>query len=241
VELECRKCGAPIAAEDVHVELAIAKCASCHAVLDLASRQTVEIAGGDAVPERRSRAPVPLPTRFQVVDTSLGLSVTWRWIGLQHLFMVFFCVAWDGVLLVWYGAAISQQQVQMMLFGSLHAFVGVGITYATLAGLLNRTRVEVRAGVLSIRHSPLPWPGNRELHAREIDQLYCVERIRHSRNSTRVTYELNAIRRRDGRTVKLIGGLDDPQQALFLEQQIEEKLRIEDRPVGGELARRRSA
>jgi len=37
--------------------------------------------------------------------------------------------------------------------------------------------------------------------------------------------------------VKLLGGLDDSNTAIFLEQQLERWLKIEDRPVAGEIPR----
>jgi hypothetical protein len=243
VELECSRCGAPIASEDVHVELAIAKCAACHAVLDLMTRQTVDDGGAPAV-HPRPRAPVPLPEEFDLRDSPRGLSVSWRWFSRTYLLMLGFCAFWDGFMVLWYALAIANRLVLMGLFGLLHAGVGVWLTYWTLAGLLNRTRVEVRGGVLSIRHFPIPWRGNRDLRARDIDQLFCAEETSHGRDGTdgaKVTYQLKAILKSDGHTMTLLSGLNDPQQALFLEQRLEEKLGIEDRPVGGELALRQSA
>jgi hypothetical protein len=241
VELECRKCGKPIADEDVHVELAVARCASCRTVMDLTSRQTVEDGDGNPGSRARLRAPVPMPARFQVSDTASGLIVTWRWFTPRLVSQALFCVIWDVLVFLGLTADHSKSQLEMMLSWLLFGGAAVWLTYTTLAGLLNRTRVEVRSGVLSIRHFPLPWPGNRDLPARDIEQLYCEERFGHSGKQTTVRYLVNAILRSDGRTVKPLGELEQAQQALFLEQLIEQRLGIADQPVGGELASRQSA
>jgi hypothetical protein len=115
--------------------------------------------------------------------------------------------------------------------------VGVGLTYFTLAGFLNQTTIEVDTFRLSIRHGPLPWFGNCTLPAAEIGQLYCQERTRRQNNGgSSTTYSVSAVTK-GGRQVKLVSTLEDQDQALFIEQQIEQYLGIEDRPVGGELAR----
>jgi hypothetical protein len=93
---------------------------------------------------------------------------------------------------------------------------------------------------LSIRHGPLPWTGNRQMSGRELTQLYGVENSRTSKGSTTYTYDLLALDR-EGRTIKLISGLTDKDQVLYLEQTLERRLGIEDAPVDGEVAKRTSA
>ena len=45
---------------------------------------------------------------------------------------------------------------------------------------------------------------------------------------------------KSGRNIKLVGGLESQEQAIFIEQKIEKYLRIEDAPVPGELYRHRT-
>ena len=65
-------------------------------------------------------------------------------------------------------------------------------------------------------------------------QLYGKEKISRSRNSTSVSYELRAVTK-SGRNIKLVGGLESQEQAIFIEQKIEKYLRIEDIPIPGEI------
>ncbi|MBI5548477.1 MAG: hypothetical protein HY901_31735 [Deltaproteobacteria bacterium] len=232
-ELRCKRCSLNIHAEDVHADLGIAKCRACHAVMDLLSR---EPAGGP--PERpASRAEVAIPKRFKVEQQGSTLSIEWRWFTLAAIFLIFFCCFWDGFLVLWYGLSFSSGEApaMMLLFPLIHVAIGAGLSWYTLALLINRTRLEVGSGMLRVRHSPLPWPGNRELSATSIEQLYCVEVVHRGKNGTSYTYDLMAVLRTGTKPLKLIGRLEKPEQALFLEQRIESFLGIEDRPVSGEL------
>jgi hypothetical protein len=121
----------------------------------------------------------------------------------------------------------------MALFGSLHAVIGIGLTYGTLAGFLNHTRISAGPARLAIEHGPLPWLGDKVLDPARVEQLYCLERRREHKGTVSYTYDLHA-RLRDGRGQKLVGGLTSAEQAAFLEQQLEALLGIADQPVAGE-------
>jgi hypothetical protein len=113
--------------------------------------------------------------------------------------------------------------------------VGVGLIYVCLACILNTTTIRADSGQLTIRHHPLPWPGGRtNLDTHNIKQLYVKRHVSHSKNGTRTTYQLHAITQ-EGRRKKLLTGLNDEDQALYLEQEIETHLGIENTPVQGEL------
>ncbi|OGG55453.1 MAG: hypothetical protein A3F84_14975 [Candidatus Handelsmanbacteria bacterium RIFCSPLOWO2_12_FULL_64_10] len=164
-----------------------------------------------------------------------GLVITWRWFSLKYIFLTVFVLFWDGFLIFWYSMALRSDDWLPILFPIIHVAVGVGLTYSVLAGYLNKTRIQVTPRSLEIEHGPLPWPGKR-LEASYVKQLYCKERIQHSRNSTSYSYELRAVTH-DGGDRKLLKGLEEAEQALYLEQEIEKFLRIEDRPIRGELER----
>lgn len=241
MQLNCEVCGAALRAEDVRLDIAVAKCHVCNAVYDLSGRK----ARGLSLPTREkalSRPKAALPSRFQVEEDGQTTRISWRWLSIQHVFMAFFCLAWDSFLAVWYGAALSTENTPLiaLIFPIAHLAVGVGLTYSTLAGFLNRTRIEVNRVRLTIRHGPLPWGGNQELPGRDLKQLYGVEVSRTSKGNTTRTYDLMALDR-EGRQVKLLSGLDEKDQVLYLEQALERRLGIEDAPVDGEIATRTSA
>lgn len=247
MQMFCEVCGSGLRAEDVRLDLAVAKCHACNAVYDLSGRK------GRALPPPAEVKPVirpkaALPPRFQVEEEGSTTRITWRWFNpIIHLFMAFFCVIWDGFLIVWYGLAIGsgaagdEVPIVAVLFPLGHVAAGIFITYITVAGFLNRTRVQVSRDQLVIRHGPLPWPGNKELAGRQLTQLFGEEVIRRGKNGVTVTYDLVAVNR-ESRKVKLLTGLTERDQVLYLEQALERRLGIEDAPVDGEVAiRNRSA
>ena len=71
----------------------------------------------------------------------------------------------------------------------------------------------------------------------DLEQLYSKEHVsRTNKGGVRYSYEVHALTR-SGNHVKILGGLSDTEQALFIEQEIEKNLRIEDTPVRGEISR----
>src|SRR5262249_8647258 len=143
--------------------------------------------------ERRpTRSKAALPTNIQVEEYGQRTVLSWRWFKTQHLLMAFFCVFWDGVLVMWYGSLLTGEGAPLcaLLFRLLHVGAGVFLTYSTLAGFLNTTRIEVNRSELTIEHGPLPWPGSRTLPGRELTQLYGQE-VRGNKGS--LTYSLFAL------------------------------------------------
>jgi len=233
MQLNCHACAKPIPAEDVNIKMAIAKCAACNAVFSFADKLGV----GARETAIAQRPVVPEPKGVTVEDLGSELLITRSWFTPAVFFLVFFCVVWDGFLIFWYSMAFTQDDVPwiMILFPTLHLAVGVGLTYFVICCFLNRTRIQVSMGQLTVRHGPLPWPGNYTLNSADIDQLYCQSKFHRGKHGGRYTYQVQAILH-DGTKQKLVSGLNDPDQAIFIEQRLEDHLRIDDRRVAGEMS-----
>lgn len=238
MKVHCSECGAPIPASDINLDRMIAKCTSCDAVFSI-----------EAAIEARKSQPkkVPLPEGVRVLrdgvddfhsggyrddaspQVSGTLTIERRWYAAHLWFLLFFCVFWDGFLVVWYGVVFASGTFGMAaFFPLLHVAVGVGLTYWVIAGFMNTTTIRVDASTLSITHAPLPWRGARRLESTEVAQLFVKEGMRRTTNGhTQQLWELHAVLR-DDRHLKLIGQLENRQQALYLENAIEEHLHIED-------------
>ena len=229
----CKQCGSEVPAADVNLDSAIAKCRKCNAVFSFAG--DLGVGRGDAV-RRRDRADVPQPAGITVEDWGGNLRFVRRWFSGLFIFLAFFCVVWDSFLIFWYSVAFGEDTPLIMkIFPIGHVAVGIGLTYYTLAGFLNRTVIEVGGGSLRIRHAPLPWPGQCDLLTSEVKQLYCQERVTHGKHGTpHYSYHLHAVTER-GRKVKLLSNLKDVDEALYLEQEVERRLGIKDRHVPGEV------
>ncbi len=231
MQVQCEKCNAAILPENLDLLRSLAKCDACGHLFNCAAQLD---ALGDDGGGRREK--VPMPKGIRLFRRANGLRILRRWFGAKFIFLFFFCLFWNGFMAVWFTIAIKNRIWPMAAFGSLHALVGLGVAYATLAGFLNTTTITVVNGLLQIRHAPIPSPGNRQFKADSLRQLYTKRRVHHGKNGTSITYELRA-RTSDGQDEKLLGSLDNENQALFIEQEIEEFLGIQNRPVPGEVER----
>lgn len=232
VELTCTKCGAPIDSQDIHLDLGLARCAHCGTIFSLKQPAASGMTGTPST----KRPPVPMPKNVEAVDTGTGLQLTYHWYSAKYIGMIIFTLFWNGFMCAWHAIALSQGAYMMSVFGLLHTAIGIGVAYYTLAGFLNRTTVTAEIGLLAVQHGPLPWPGNKQLLEEQLQQLYSKENVSHSKNGVNYSYEVHAALH-DGEPVKLLGGLDTAEQALFIEQELERYLGIVDKPVRGEIPR----
>jgi hypothetical protein len=227
MEVNCFKCNAPLAADDVNIQQAIAKCSKCQAVFRL-----------DGNGRAHDRGQVSKPERISVRHIGSETIMTYRWQWLIAVILIPFSVFWNGI--TWTIVALmyldGELNVSLALFMTPFVLVGVGSAYVAIAFLLNSTTLRATPSMLTIRHAPVPWFGNRRLDPVHIDQLSSHERIHQDKNGPSKTYELIA-HMLDGKKVKLIKGLDKPAQALYLEQELEAALAIEDRPMPNEIPR----
>ncbi len=179
----------------------------------------------------------PLPERVRVSREGGVLALSYRWFSPMQFFQLFFVIVWDGFLVFWYRTVLAQSATAsnpMIWFPLLHVAVGIGLTYSTAAGFLNRTLVTVGGGQVVVRHGPVPWLGNKDVAASEIRQLYREETRSYSRGGSRSKFQLSAVTT-DNRLLRIISNVPSADIALYLEQEIEKELGIEDRKVAGEM------
>ena len=248
MKLHCPDCGTRIAADDVNLSTYVARCRACDSVFSFGSslrdfesgsHRRPAVGRAAKVDPRREEMLVP-PEGMVVQDTGRLWSARWRWFRPEFIGLAVFCVAWDAFLTFWYSAALGPHKPGdgsnwlMVVFPVGHVAIGVGMTYYTLCGFLNRTTLLVTQYEVIVRHRPLPWLGNRRLVAAEITQLYCGRAQSRSNNAgPSWTYTLMACLN-EGRQVKLVGGFRELGEAQFLERTLEDRLNLAPRPVVGE-------
>lgn len=237
-------------AEDVNITRLVAKCRACQAVFsfDPPSRDEMAARAKTQAPTPSPLLDVPLPAGIELhrdapataatgdyrspVASAGRLRIVRRWFTPHHIFLLLFAIAWNSFMVFWIVGTLSDGAgLFPLLFSSLHVAAGVWIAYMAITGLFNRTVIEVDRGVLSVRHGPIPAPGNRDIPIVELRQLFTVEKIG---NKGVRSYELQAIVS-NGPVVTIAKNLTESSQALFLERAIEDHLGIEDQPVQGEM------
>ena len=232
-DLRCKSCGAPLAERDIDLRLAIARCGHCNVVMSIGAPHTTGGSAPTTTTRPSIRPKVGLPERFQIEDLGSTLTISRSWFHPMNFFLLFFSIAWNGFMVFWHVMAFQSGFLIMSLFGLLHTAVGIGLIYGVAAGFLNKTNVSVGRGMLEIKHGPIPWKGNIAIQVADIEQLFVLEKVRHSENSTHSAYELHAVMR-SGERQLVTRKVENADQALYLEQEIERFLKIEDRPVDGE-------
>jgi hypothetical protein len=262
--MNCPRCRALIVAEDVNLEHLLAKCRACQEVFRFSpseieavtehARKDSAISEQPLAPEapaegeadgaerdldiRVSAIRAPRPASIEIEDWGHNRRMVKRWFNYSYIGMAFFCVFWDGFLIFWYSAAFfGDGPLIMILFPILHVGAGAVITYSTIAGFFNSTVVTVDQDTLEVRHGPLPWFGNLTLAVASIEQLYCTEAARNWNNRNnyyaRPLVAVNAVLA-NGTTRVVLNSLPR-EEGLFIEQQLEEWLKIVPRRVPGQV------
>lgn len=237
MKIICRVCDKEVEAADIDLSSKMAKCHYCNEVFSISDQiEEPDKTDTHAAQERASKPTVALPEKFELMEDTDYVKIVRRWFTPVFLFLAFFCIAWDGFLLFWYSMPIPDEMWIMKVFPIGHVAVGIGLTYYTLAGFFNKTIIEVYGGALTIIDTPFTLFRNKHVASEDIKQLYVKERRAQSRNSysTSYYYEVHIVTR-DNKNVKLLGGLTDHEQALFIEQKIEGFLGIKDERVAGEM------
>lgn len=133
-------------------------------------------------------------------------------------FLLFFCLIWDSITLVFMFTGAG-------FFIIFHALAGLFITWWTLTRFTNKTTVVIDRQKMKLTHGPVPWPFAKDNHipARALVQLYVGKSS--VKQNDKATYKLMA-KLDTGAEVKLIDAEPDKQLLLDLERTIETYLDI---------------
>lgn len=230
MQIYCRQCGKEIQADGVNLDKMIAKCSACNAVFSFADMYDGE--HSHQKKKQHLQYDVPMPDKFSIRDDGDTLTIERKWFSWGVIFVGIFAIIWNAVLWIFFVPNFSEVGSMFTLF--LLPFIGAGIflIYTSIAGLLNTTSITVRSKQLKISHYPLPFPGYT-VSIGDIEQLFTKQRISRTKNGTRIYYQLYVLLG-DGREKALLKDLPTPEQALYVEQEVERFLDIEDIPVSGE-------
>ncbi len=211
----------------------LARCDHCRSIFDLFSARASHMVSAKLDAKKRVRGHQPMPKRYTVEETPSALTISWRWLSwniVPALSMLGLSI-WS-FLDTFYWPVIGSQNAESDGLNPLF-LLGPFALAMIIYQLVNRTRIRVTPGVLSIRQVPFPWFGNKTIPARSVKQLYCKEHEFRSRHGVQYSYALEVVLS-GGRRRVLFRGFPRFEQVLYLEQQIESYLDIDDREVDGE-------
>jgi hypothetical protein len=230
VEFRCKACGSQIKFSPMILFKGAAECKNCGSLYPLSSLQ--ELAQQQPPPDQQTRERVTLPKGIST-SSGDGYAIHRKWFSGTTIFFLIFGILWNGFVITWNTIAILGGDYTALLFSSVHTLVGIFIAYKVIADFLNTTTITVRFGELQLKHGPVPWPGSKTIPAGTIDQLYCKKHVsRSSKGGSSTSYTIQWVDR-EGKSRTLLGGFTKPEQALFIEQEVESYLGIQDRYVQG--------
>ncbi len=123
------------------------------------------------------------------IDTSNGLTLVRRWQRTNGAWGIF------GVAFLPLGWMLFQRNLpnpdalDFLVLVSI-VIVGILMTYAGLAQLINSTTVSLDAEKLSIKHGPLPVKANVTVPRDKLKQIYTQKRVRQLGRRKQVSFEL---------------------------------------------------
>ena len=250
-QLSCVTCGQLIFAEDVNLQNMVAKCHNCNAVFSFAPAntdlprssilETVQALMKEA--NREEGSTLQRPTDGRKIEMPKGV-ITERDFGeLRFIipwrntrrwgFFLLFTIVWNAILTPFIVTGIATGEWRILLFASLHILVGVSFLMYTLGLMFNKTKVVVTSQGVEIKNGPIPIPfnPNRFMAVRDIEQLFVEEYVPSKTNGQPdYTYAVTALTTSAERQ-RLVGGFSQSGHALYLEQEIETFLGIENRAV----------
>lgn len=234
MKINCESCGSEIPAANINLQDRMAKCDNCNNIFSIKS--LIDGISPPSSPEspqpHYSKAEISMPKGISVDEGYEGLEITRKWFGPIAIFLTFFCIFWDGSILFALRMIISSGEPMTALFLSIHAIAGIGLTYWCISLYVNKTIITVNSYLIRVKHTPLPFPGSKDFQLDRLEQVYTKERVVRGKNGYSYYYDLYIIDANDKHT-KVLPNLQNKEQALFIEQEIERYLDIEDRYVQG--------
>lgn len=233
LDLTCTVCSNEIDHANVNINNTLAKCNHCGSLHFLDDE---EFFGR----RKRNRPEMMIPEGTEVLHlpSSLDIRTNWRrgkskggmW------FMVLFTVMWNAMIWPFAISSILGGAIFSVLPMALHLGVGLGLAYYVLSMFVNKTDIYVTDRDITISSTPLKIPFTKDevIPTKNIKQLYVTRYVSGSTNGVpNYAYALYAITTSNKR-VPLIKGMNKETQ-LYLEQEIENFLEIDDERVRGEV------
>lgn len=158
------------------------------------------------------------------------------WFSGKIIGLIIFCIFWDGFMITWFTISIIKGIWVMAAFGSIHAIVGILITYLALQGIFNKTRITITSKDFIVKTGPFPpfKLKNILIDKSDVTQIFPKKELHRNKNGTYYTYGL-FLKTLSGDELKIIDGLYDRNAILNIELEVENFLGIQDTHVQGEM------
>ncbi len=245
-QLNCQSCGSTLQLNGFDRRLTVVHCSHCSDHSDLNEAQNSaavddpdtqatknlhnsKSSNNDTEHSETSRPIIAMPSGFScsVSDKKFEIQRTWR--GPFAFIILGFAIVCDLLILKFLSATEFEfASIIFMLAGLVTSYIG-------LAEMFNTTTVSADEYWLTVRHSPIPWYPAPTVSSSTIVQLYVSEGFTKSKGGGKTPYYLLYAVLRDDLHQQLSNKLRTIESALYLEQEFERALHIQDYAVEGEV------
>lgn len=221
VHIDCPSCGTQVGSDDLELSSKIGKCASCNAVFPF-DKELEEL---KLKVDKASVFKQPSGVEKFYFGDELDLSIQQIGTGLEMMI----------VMILPFFALIGFAGVAKDKFSIFIPALLTFISAIPIVSLMNikkhRTYVRVASDLVSVEHRPKKGRADKFYKSKDIDQLY-VTKYPNPWTGAQV-YGVQMVVDDGGgqKHIRLIGGMKTIREAKFMEQEIENHLKIQDVPM----------
>lgn len=238
VDIHCPSCAKRVPAANINVNKTLGKCDDCDRLFQFGMNDIFQNQGN-----RRGRPEFIMPEGTEVLRLTESLDIDLNWYkssnkkNLGGLFL--FTLLWNMILLpIVVSLVVSNVSLVALLPMSLHIIAGLGLIYQVTRKVINKTNIHVTHNQIEVSTGPLNLPFSKNsytIKSQDISQLYVKKYDTNVIvNGRRIfAYGLYA-ELKSGKNILLIKDMDK-ETHLYLEQEMERFLELEDRPVSREI------
>lgn len=239
--LSCCSCGSTLNTESLNPEFAVIHCSHCGSLYDASTLERNTYAT-DSNSEIEARYPRPENIRVNRGSNQVGFS--WRAhhpvTSLGSLLINFLVFGHlSQTLLPKYLDGFSWHNGNPAEFGIVNWLLIAGSVWISSVLLLNRHRIRLTNSSLVVDQTPvpIPWKLRKTVPRNKIHQCFVAERVQHKKNQSPHTYYVLRLIDTDDTLIDLPGRFKTPEQALYIERNLESELNLANIRIAGEISR----
>ncbi len=233
LDLTCTVCNNEIDPANVNINSTLAKCNHCDSIHFLDDQEFFNR-------RKRNRPEMMIPEGTEVLHLPSSLDIRTNWSRGKSKggtwFLLFFTIMWNAMIWPFAINNILTGAIFSILPMALHLAVGLGLAYYVLSMFINKTDIYVTSSDITISSTPMKNPFSKDIviPTKNISQLYVSRYVSSTTNGVpNYAYALYAITDQK-KQFPLIKGMNKETQ-LYIEQEIENFLEIEDKSIRGEV------
>jgi hypothetical protein len=236
MEAKCPQCSAKFVKTDINKDNFSVLCKGCKSIFGL---EKVDLPQGfmdGEIGGFKKRKKVQLPMGIELNSKDGVLTIKRKWFNRGFLVVVLLAIAWNGAIVIWnesLNSTLGSSPIAT-IYPFIHLIIGLILFYYTLAGLVNTTIFTISKESILIKNRPIPWFGISTIASSKLKQLYSTKKNPYKNKNEKDIFHIYALLK-NGKKLKIVHGLHTDNQALYIEQQIEQYLGIKDRHISNEL------